>query len=366
MSTDATLDHRLAAAFGDEPPPAVFEALDQRLADAIERARAVAGSHGAYRRRRLTRNRAIAAVAVAAVLVGTAASPTVREAFDRWAGGDFSSIWELATPIDQSVVDESYRVTLVRAYADPVGLYLALTMEDLEDRDVSEAHVGSATVSDADGVVYPPFIGGSDGTGSSAYSEGLWRYHVPVEAAVPGVRRLTAEVTGISVRANDPPDATDGFPFETLWTEIPGSWTFQFDLEFKGRLGAQPGVTASHAGIAVTWTDLVVTPSATIITLQVTGLEPTEEDWGWDQGGRIEHDGHRLEWFSSQGILDAGPEPQTIVYEMEQGRDDLSGTWTVTIDEFRTDVPDPNSDVTTETKIIRGPWVLTFDGPSAD
>jgi hypothetical protein len=49
---------------------------------------------------------------------------------------------------------------------------------------------------------------------------------------------------------------------------------------------------------------------------------------------------------------------------MEQGREDLSGTWEITIDEFRTDVPDPDSNVTTETKIITGPWVLTFEGPT--
>ncbi len=364
MTTDQVLDGRLARAFAFEPSTDVFQALDARVAAAVDRGRAETPARRTIRRYR--RPRVIASLAVAAVLVGAAASPPVRQAFDRWLGGDFSSVWDLATQIDQSVIDQGYQVTLVRAYADPVGLYLALTMEDLEGRDVAEAHAGMPTVVDEQGVEYPPFMGEFDGTGSSAYAEGFWRFEVPAEAAVPGIRHLIAEVTGIGVRAHDPTDATDGFGYETLWTEIPGSWTFDFDLDFKGRLAARPDVTASHAGIDVTWTGLDVTPSAITITLAVSGLEPTEMDWGWDQGGRIEHDGRRLEWFSSQGILDSGPGAQTIVYEMEQGRDDLSGTWTITIDEFRTDVPDPDSNVTTETKIITGPWILTFEGPPAD
>ncbi len=364
MTTDPILDRQLARAFAFEPSTVALQSLDDRVAAAVGRIRAETPTRLATRRHR--RPRVIAALAVAAVLVGAAASPPVREAFDRWLGGDFSSVWDLATPIDQSVIDEGYRVTLVRAYADPAGLYLALTMEDLEGRDVAEAHAGMPTVMDDHGITYPTSMGKSDGTGDRAYAEGFWRYQVPAEAAVPGTRHLTAEVTGIAVRAHDPPDVTDGFAYETLWTQIPGSWTFDFDLEFEGLLAARPDVTASHAGIDVTWTDLDVTPSAIKITLAVTGLEPTEEDWGWDQGGRIEHDGRRLEFFSSDGILDSGPEAQTIVYEMEQGRGDLSGTWTITIDEFRTDVPDPESNVTTETKIITGPWVLTFEGPPAN
>ena len=366
MTTDSTLDRQLAGAFAFEPPPAVLRTLDERFVATVGRVRAETPTRLATARRRRTRRRAMTTLAVAAVLVGTAASPPVREAFDSWFGGDFSSVWDVATPIDQSVTDQGYRVTLVRAYADPAGLYLAMTMEDLEGRDVDEAHAAMPTVVDDQGVAYPPSMGGSDGDATNAYSEGFWRYHVPTEAAVPGMRHLTAEVPGISVRAHEPPDATDGFPFETLWTQIPGSWTFDFDLEFERMLSARPGVTASHAGIDVTWTGLEITPSATTITLEVTGLEPTEKDWGWDQGGRIERDGRRLEWFSATGILDSGPAAQTIVYEMEQGREDLSGTWTITIDEFRTDVPDPDSNVTTESKIVTGPWVLTFEGPPAD
>jgi hypothetical protein len=267
--------------------------------------------------------------------------------------------------IDQSVVDEGYRVTLARAYADPVGLYLAMTAEDLEGRDVSELVVGMPTVVDAQGREFPPFIGGGGGADSDTYDEGLHRYRVPVESNRAGVHRLTAHLAGVGVRDHDPPDVTPGFPYETLWRTVPGSWTFEFDLEFHGQLFAHPDVTASHAGIDVTWTDLVVTPAAIVITLQVTGLDPTEPDWGWSHGGRIEHDGRRLDSFSLDGILDEGPGPQRMIFEMAEGRADLSGTWTITIDTFETDIPDPDSDVTTEKRIIEGPWVLTFEGPAA-
>lgn len=364
MTSDPILDRRLRSAYALDPSTVVLRQLDDRYAAALEQVL----SEAPIRRRTApparARRRVIAALAVAAVLVGVAASPPVRNAFDSWFGGDFASVWEVSTVIDQSVVDKGYRVTLVRAYGDPVGLYLALTMEDLEGRDLAEAHAGMPTVKDDRGVAYPASLGQSDVAGSSSYAEGLWRFDVPPEAAVAGVRHLTVEVTGISVRRHDPPDATPGFAYENLWTETAGSWTFDFDLDFQGLLHARPDVTASHAGVDVVWTDLVVTPAATIITLEVTGLEPTEKDWGWNQGGRIERDGRRLEWFFSQGTLDSGPDTQTIVYEMEQGREDLSGNWQITIDEFRTDVPDRDSNVTTETKIITGPWVLTFEGPT--
>jgi hypothetical protein len=361
--TDPILHQKLTAAFAFEPSPTVLGALDERFTASVERVRGESPTGVTTAQRRPMRRRMVAVLAAAAVLAFAATSPPVREAFDSWFGGDFSSVWDLATPIEQSVIDQGYRVTLVRAYADPVGLYLALSMEDVEGRDVSEAHAGMLSVVDSQGVVYPGSMLQTDGNGRSDYAEGLWRLAVPQEAAVPGVRHLTVEVTSISVRAHDPPSATPGFAYETLWTQVQGSWTFHFDLEFQGLVAARPGVTASHAGIDVTWTDLVVTPSATIITLEVTGLEPTERHWGWDQGGRIERDGRRLEWFSSAGSLDSGPEAQTVVYEMEQGREDLSGTWTVTIDEFRTDLRDPESGMATESRSITGPWVLTFEGP---
>ena len=363
MTSDARLERDLTAWFAVDLPVDREEVLTARVEAVLADVRAKAASRpsGFANRRR----RAITALIAAAVLIGAAAGPTVREAFDRWADGDFASVWDLATPIDQSVVDQGYRVTLVRAYADPVGLYLAVTMEDLEGRDVSEAHASSARVVDADGFEYPPDLGQSDGTGSSAYSEGLWRYRVPRAAATPGVRHLTAAITSISVRAHDPAEATPGFPYESLWSTVDGSWVFEFDLGFRGQLMTRPGVTASVNGVAITWTGLTVTPAATMVTLEVSGLAPTEPDWGWTHGGRIDHDGHRLEYLYEAGVLDDGPGPQTLVFEMQEGRVDLSGTWRVTIDAFEADVPDPESDVTTEKRVITGPWVLTFEGPPA-
>ena len=366
MTTDPRLDERLRAAFEIDIPLTAGTALDGRLARAIDQIRQAAPTPRTAARHRRMRRRAMAVVGIAAVLVGAAASPAVRQAFDGWFDGDFDSVWDHATVIDQSVVDEGYRVTLVRAYADPVGLYLAMTLEDLEDRDVSETVIGMPTVVDAHGRAFPPFMGGGGGADSSTYDEGLHRYRVPVGLQGPGVHRLTADLSGIGVRDHDPPGATPGFPYETLWRTVPGSWTFEFDLEFHGQLTADPDITASHAGIDVTWTELAITPAATIITLQVIGLDPTEPDWGWTFGGRVERNGQTLDGLSLDGILDEGPGPQTLVYEMAEGREDLSGTWTITIDTFETDIPDPDSDVTTERRILEGPWVLTFEGPASD
>ena len=363
MTPDARLERDLLTAFAVELPSDGDEALSARFERSMAVAQAEMPSRLTAIRRRRTRRRAIAALVVAAALVGAGASPAVREAFDSWFGGDFASVWDLATPIDQSVTDGGYEVTLVRAYGDPAGLYLALTAEDLEGRNVEELAVGGVVVTDDQGNEYPGYMSFGNGSGDSQYAEGLARFEVPPEAAAPGVHHLTAVVPSLGVRANDPPDATPGFLHETLWSSVEGTWRFDFDLEFRDQLGAQPGVTASANGVDVVWTDLAVTPSAIEITLEVTGLAPTAKDWGWSFGGGIEHEGHGLEWFSSEGILDSGPGAQALMFEMEEGREDLSGTWTITIDEFQTDVPDPDSDVTTETLVVEGPWVLTFEGP---
>jgi hypothetical protein len=360
VTTDTTFEQRLARAFQVDLPPAIAAALDARVAEAIELGSRGPSSRNA-RARRPTRKRAFAVLAIAAVLIGVAASPPVRRAFDSWFGGDFASVWDLASPIDQSAVDEGYRVTLVRAYGDPLALYVALTVEDLEARGHQEVGPGGVKVADDAGVEYPGYVGECCAS-TAGPAEGLLRFHVPAEAAHSGTRHLTVQVDGISVRAPDPEEATDDFAYETLWTSVGGSWSFDFDLDFHNRLDANPSVTASAKGVDITWQHLSVTPAATIITLSVAGLPPTTPDWGWDFGGRIEHDGDRLEFYSETGILDGATEPQPLLLELLDGRADLSGTWTITIDEMRTDIPDPDRNVTTDTRIITGPWVLTFEG----
>ena len=155
MTSDPNLDQRLRSAYALDPSTVVLRQLDDRYAAALEQVLSEAPIRRSTAPPSRARRRVIAALAVAAVLVGAAASPAVRNAFDSWFGGDFASVWDVSTAIDQSVVDQGYRVTLVRAYADPVGLYLALTMEDLEGRDLAEAHAGRPTVKDDQGVAYP-------------------------------------------------------------------------------------------------------------------------------------------------------------------------------------------------------------------
>src|SRR5688500_7511030 len=109
--------------------------LDRRVATAITTA--------PVRRSGRPRRRTVVAFAVAAVLAITAAAPAF-EWFQGWHG-PFDRLLEISTPVDQTVTGDGYRVTVHRAYADRLGVRLALTVEDLEAR-WSELYVEAADV----------------------------------------------------------------------------------------------------------------------------------------------------------------------------------------------------------------------------
>lgn len=346
----ADLERALERAMAADLSDTVVETIDLRVRAAIE------GAASRDPASRWPRRRVLVGFAFAALLAGVAASPAIREYFDGWVGGSFESIWDRATVIDQVVVDHGYRVTLVRAYADPAGLRLALAAEDLERHPFDEMAIGSAQVVDAEGNDYPPTMAetvpAAQGTDAS---EGLATYVVPPALAEPGIRHLTATVHAIGVRRDAEPG--ERIAPEDLWSSVEGTWTFAFDLEFFGALSAEPGVTASAAGIDVTLSRLSVMPSATIGFLEIEGLPAV--DWGWDPFLKVEHDGQALDiWRLSPGSVG-----DSLEFGIQRGFDDLAGTWTVTITEFHRDIPDLNSDITTEEESIEGPWVLEFEGP---
>jgi len=344
----ADLERALERAMAAEVPAAAAAAIDARVRAAID----VADSGtriGRWRRRRV-----LAALAIAAILAGVAASPAIREYFDGWLGGTFESIWDRATAIDQAVIDDGYRVTLVRAYADPAGLRLALVAEDLEDRGWEEISVGGPKVTDDEGHTFQAFMG-EFGASTSISSEVIMLYLVPPDITEARTRHLTATVKALGIRRA--PAAGEVIPPEDLHSSVKGTWTFEFDLEFFGSVSAEPGVTASAAGIDVTLRRLSVMPSATIGLLEIDGLPVVES--GWDPYFNVTHDGEVLDlWRLSPGSVG-----DSLEFEVQKGFDDLSGTWTITITEFHRNIPNPESDITTEEESIVGPWVLEFEGP---
>lgn len=369
MSADhpaEVLVDRLGRLFATDVPAPVLAALDQRMEAAISKAllRRSGRPPGRWqlRRRRLT-----VAVAIVALVASVAATPAVRQFFDGW-GHEFDQVFALSTPIDQSVTDDGYRVTVVRAYADASSLRLAMVAEDLEDRGWAEVVVGSPSVTDADGRAYAMSMGQYDAPTRTS-SEGWLRFIVPTEAADPGIRHLTLAVDGLSVRPEPAPTLPNGeLDLDNIWTSVAGTWSFAFDLEFLPKHTVTPDVVATSGEVTVTWDELTVTPAATVGRLTFAGLRRVE--WGWDPTFRIEHDGREIDLgMTSPGSvqsLDPDALQNSLVFEAEPGFEDLSGTWTITIDDFHRDIPDPEGNVTTQQESIVGPWVLTFEGPPAN
>ena len=363
MSTDLRsmlhddLPERLERHLAVDLPAHVADGVDRRMDVAIRLAAGRSTGAGEGHARRRPGRRTIAILAVAAILAA-AATPGVRQLFDGW-GEEFDRVFALSTPIDQSVVDDGYRVTLVRAYADPTGLRLAMFAEDTGDHEWVEVSVGSPSVTDDEGRVYP-MTEAHGGGHTSTSTEGWLRFSVPPEAAA-GTQRLKVTLDAIPARRADPPDATAGFAYETLWTSVPGRWEFEFDLEFLGAQTMHPNVSARVGDVTVTIDELTVTPAATVGRLTFSGLPVVDPDWGWDPSLRVDHDGEVSVHMLSPGFVQDG-----LVFEAVPGYEDLSGTWTITIDEFHRGIPNPDSNEVTESESIEGPWVLTFEGPTGD
>lgn len=348
MASD--LERALERAMATELSVTVLESLDRRVLSALDSA---AGDNAPRPR---PHRRLLAAFGIAALLAGIAASPAIREYFDGWTGGTFESIWDRATEVDQAVVDQGYRVSLVRAYADPSGLRLALAVEDLRGRGWEEITVGMPRVTDEHGREYQPFMG-EFGAQTSTLSEAIMVYLVAPEHAEPGARHLTATVDFLGVRRAAAP--MESIPPEDLHERVAGRWAFEFDLDFFGAVTAAPDVTAHAAGIDVALRRLSVTPSSTIGLLEIQGLPVVE--LGWDPYISVRRNGRQLDlWRLSPGFVG-----DRMEFEIQEGFEDLSARWTITIAEFHRDIPDPNSDITTEEESIVGPWVLEFEGPAA-
>lgn len=362
--TPADLPDRLHRHFAVEMPAIVADDVDRRVHVAIASTAARPTLTRDRGRRGWPRRRIVTILAVAAILA--AASPTIRF-FEGW-GEEFDRVFALSTPIDLSVTNDGYRVTVVRAYADSFGVRLAITAEDLEDRGFAELAVGIPTVIDDEGRAYPETMGRYDQP-SRTSSEGWLRFDAPADARDAQVRHLTVALDVLDVRPRPAPTLANGEPdLNAVWASVPGDWVFEFEVESFGATTVKPRVSSTVGEITVTLHELTVTPASTIGTLTFTGLRPVE--WGWDPSITIDHDGHEAEvGVTAPGGLqeDApGAVQDMLVFEASPGFDDLSGTWTITIDEFHRSPPDADGNLTTEQESIVGPWVLSFEGPPAD
>ena len=309
------------------------------------------------------RPRRIAVLGIAAVLATVAAGPAAT-----WfAGWDPYSdrLWELATPVERMATDDGYEVTVHRAYADALGVRLAMSVLDLEER-WSELRIDAADVTDADGRAYPGWNWSWSDTAPTSGDATWSRFILPSDA--PDDLDLRVTVTALAVRAPEPL----ALPLEPerIWTSVGGDWALDVEVPVSAGLDVlEPAVSASHDGVTITWESLELVPSGPIARLTVRGLPelPAGSAHGWYPVLSAELDGQELsdDVFPS-GILADGDEVifEAIPYldipgiEGNQHVDDLTGHWEITIDGFW------SSDPTHEGfGMDLGPWVLEFDVP---
>jgi Domain of unknown function (DUF4179) len=301
------------------------------------------------------RPRTIAALAVAAILAAAAAGPAF-EWLGAW-GDPFDRVWEASSPVDQTVTADGYRVTVHRAYADRLGVRLALTVEDLEDR-WSGLEVDVAEMTDSDGRTY----GAWNWSGTKTPVDGAiatWaRFLLPED--VPDDLRLRVTVSSLRVRVPEPlPLDLDP---EHIWTSVGGDWSFEFDMPpiTRGR-AISPAATASADGVTITLEELGVVPSGTEVRIAVEGLPVVPGTaYGWLPSSKIVHDGEKFAdqpfepgILRSDGVvtIEAVPDVEGAVQPT-----DPAGHWKITIDTFYA------FDATTEQgHQLHGPWVLEFD-----
>lgn len=351
----ADLDVRLDAIYSVAVPVAIATEVDRRVRTAVS-AEALIRHRRAATAGRRTRRRTIGALAVAAVLVAAGAMPLFRF-FDGW-GQSFDRVFELSTPIDQSVTRDGYRVSIVRAYADSESVRLAITAEDLEDRGWAEINIAGVSITDDVGRTYPAEVMAAQQP-SRTSSESWSRFRVPEDSTEDRERRLSVDVIGIAVRGATQPTLADGeVDLDRIWTTVDGTWSFAFDLPFILAHSARPGIVATVAGVTVNLEEISVTPAETVGQLSFLGLPERDPDWAWDPYFHVEHDGQRL----TVSAMQPGFVTTSLLFRADPGYVNLEGLWVVTIDEFHRTIPDPNSDITTEEESIRGPWVLTWHG----
>ena len=296
------------------------------------------------------RPRMLAALAVAAIFAITAAGPAI-EWFEGW-NRPFDRLWEISTPVDHTVTADGYRVMVHRAYADRLGVRLALTVEDLEDR-WSDFRVDTAHATDGDGRVYEGWNSPSRTPVDGSIATWL-RFVLPADA-LGDVRQLRVTITSLLVRLPEPiPSDLDP---ERIWTRIGGEWTFELDVPpFTLGESVSPSANATASGVTIALEELGVVPSGTVVRLAVEGLPrmPAGSENGWYPSTTVEHDGERLNDDPlPPGLL--GPDGD-VTLELTPVVDDLAGHWEITIFTFNSF--DPARERFGE---IEGPWFLEFD-----
>lgn len=339
MPTDTPFEQRLHTLYAVSVPTE----LDRR----IERAMATVP----IRRSARVRPRRLVALAVAAIFAITAAGPTL-EWFGSWHD-PFDRLWEAATPVDQTVTADGYRVTVHRAYADRLGVRLAMSVEDLDGR-WSGLEVDAAEATDDRGRTYQAWNWSGSKTPVNDLVATWARFLLPTDARGDATK-LRVTVTSLAVRSPEPMPL-DLAP-ERIWTSVGGTWSFEFDMPSITQGHAiSPVANASKGGVTISLEELGVVPSGIVVRLAIEGLPeiPADSAEGWKPVANINRNGETLdEWELPPGVVGSDG---LVTIEARPVVDDLAGHWTISILNFTSATHGQFGE-------SQGPWVLEFDVP---
>lgn len=341
-------DALLTRAFTTEPSAGSLAAMDARVAEALAR-RPNTPALSRPPRLRLPRRRTIAALALAAVVLGGAGMSVLGGFWWITLDPSFRVAWERGTQLEMSTEIDGYRVTLHRAYADANQLVIALSAEDVADH-------GHRQVSTLLGGFHVE--GDGEYTGAGAISRPIDRF-----AATDVYRRVRSDpgppparghfvVTVDAVVAHDgttaPPDDTGEW---MPWRPVAGPFVFEFDLPIAG--GTTPvdvGLTAEHDGTSLLLEALRFSPTVIQAQIRVTQSSVSASFWS-----PIMTMSRGSETFSS-GLGRIADDLQAAEVLTVSGVDDPSGEWTVTVTELVGDTADGQVR-------LQGPWVFHVTVP---
>jgi hypothetical protein len=351
VTTDRLIEQRIRTLYAVSVPAE----LDRRIDAAIT---AVPVRHS--RRRRLS---VLAALAAAAILATTAVGPTYE-----WLGwyGPFDRLWQIATPVNQSVTVDGYEVTLHRAYADRLGVRLAMTFEDLEDR-LSWLQVEDAVATDARGRAYEAWNWAYGHDPADANRQAIWaRFLLPKDGPADNVQ-LLVNVTSLRGRITGP-IPTDVDPdriAERILPSVSGSWQFQVDVPITpAGQTISPTASASVSGVTIDLEELALLQSGILVRLTVKGLPEMPAGSGafWTPTTTIQLDGVTLDEAERRVEADGA-----VTVELMQVPKDLAGHWKITVNGFWSSGPPIRRFGTVgppgASNMSQGPWVMEFDVP---
>jgi hypothetical protein len=343
MFADPALESGLTALFAVEIPAPVLDRLDERIRERVR-------TWGPPRRRlarfRPGRRAGVIGILAAALAIGGANGSL--QALYMFAAGPFDLPWHRGVELNLSQAVDGYRVTLDRAYADATRLALAISVVDERRRPgITQLQAFGTVVTDASGE-YGGIGAVSNPDGPFAAVNVAWK--TPAVLPLPsGPRAFHVVLRSIQVRDDSSPPPDPDAEGWNPWHDVPGPWTFDFEMNVDGGTTVEPNAVADANGIRATVTRLIAAPSIVRIDLRIDGKPGPS---GWTPIGEVRYDGHVMK------IVVGSIEPDgTIALMTDGGVGDASGHWTVM---FRSLSAFDDSNDSTPAIV---PWVMEFDVP---